>query len=125
MLERASRLAGVLVVVLCLPSLARAELRFGPYLQSTAPDSVSVCAFVEEGDEVRVRFLIPDGAAREVDAVGHAPALARLTGLLPEVEYRYELFVGGRRVTGDNSTRLRGSLGRESDVRHLRRYAKR
>ena len=102
MLERASLLSGVLVAILFLPFLAQAELRFGPYLQSMAPDSVSVCAFVEEGDEVRVRFLIPDGAAREVDAVGHAPAVARLTGLLPEVEYRYELFVGGHRVTGDD-----------------------
>ena len=103
-LERAFpfRLAGVLVAILLLPSLARAELRFGPYLQSTAPDSVSICAFVEEGDAVRVRLLIPDGAAREVDAVGHAPAVARLTGLLPELEYRYELFVGGQRVTGDD-----------------------
>jgi len=77
---------------------ARGELVAGPYLQSLAPDAVSVCAFAREGDAVAVRWTPTGGEPRLVAARGRAPACASLAGLLPDIAYEYELLINGSPV---------------------------
>ncbi len=101
MMSRSAPLIGIVLVLLISPSPGYAGLHFGPYLQSPAPGVVSVCAFVDEGDPVRVRLIEPGETPRDVAAEGATPACARLSGLLPNVDYRYRLFVGGECTTGE------------------------
>ena len=98
---RSVPLIGLILVLLTSPSPGHAGLRFGPYLQSLAPGVVSVCAFVDEGDTVLVRLIEPGEAPREFAAEGAAPACAKLSGLLPNVDYRYQLFVDGECAAGE------------------------
>lgn len=98
--KRTLRLAAIALAFLALPSRAPAALRFSPYLQSLEAGTVSVCAFIDADDSLRARLLEPGGTSRDVDAVGEDPACAELDGLLPNVDYHYNLFVNGECVTG-------------------------
>lgn len=100
-MSRSAPLVGLVLLLLASLSTGQAGLRFGPYLQSPAPGVVSVCAFVDEGDAVRVRLLESGEAPREVAAEGAAPACAKLSGLLPNVDYRYQLFIDGECAAGE------------------------
>jgi len=94
--------AVIALALLALPSPAPAAIRFGPYLQSPETGTISVCAFVDAGDSLRARLLEPDGTARDVTAVGEDPACAELDGLLPNVDYHYELYVNNERTTNED-----------------------
>ena len=105
-----------LVALSCLcATVTSAKLLYGPYLQSVAPDRVLVCAAIEEGDRARVR-LAGGGIQAEAEAAGTAPACATFSGLGPDAEYKYELFVNGERIAGERQSFVASSAATSTFV---------
>ena len=64
------------------PGPGHGELHFGPYLQSLRADTILVCAWVDERDEVEVRLSAPGSEPRSIAAEGATPACALVSQAL-------------------------------------------
>ncbi|MDP8254180.1 MAG: metallophosphoesterase [Candidatus Alcyoniella australis] len=88
-------LALALAALLCATDVF-AAVKFGPYLQSLAPDRVRVCVSCDQEDRFEARLTSPQGEQSIVALDGHDPACADFSGLEPDLTYRYELLLEGK-----------------------------